>query len=106
MLKLRFALCLALIVGILTLINGVFHGARAVTIVYRVVISTIIFSFAGYYLGVIAESFLKATLIRNIEQRQHLNVISEQQTADELPIEAPFSPFTSDNFEQISRPKE
>jgi thiamine transporter ThiT len=104
-LKLRIAFCLALVVGILTLANGIVYGARAITILYRVVISVVVFGFAGYFLGFVIENFLKQLLIRNTAQGQHIDVVSEQQTTDELPTESAFKPFVSENFEQISRPK-
>ncbi|MBC8016274.1 MAG: hypothetical protein H7X79_11095 [Sporomusaceae bacterium] len=106
MLKLRIALCLALVVGTLTLANGILYGARAVTIVYRVVISVVVFGFAGYCLGIGIEFFLKKLLLKGTDQRQHIDTISEQRVTDELSTESAFSPFTSGNFEQISRPKE
>lgn len=106
MLKLRIALYLALVVGTLTLANGILYDARAVTIIYRVVISVVIFGLAGYCLGVGIEVFLKRLLLKDIEKRQHNDTIHEQQVSDELSTESEFSPFTSGNFEQISRPKE
>lgn len=106
MLKLRIALCLALVVGTLTLTNGIIYGARTVTIIYRTVISVVIFGFAGYALGVVAERFLKKLVEEDNIQEPNTNVVSEEQAMDELPTESAFSPFTSNNFEQISRPKE
>lgn len=105
-LKLRIALCLALVVGTLTLMNGILYGARIVTIIYRVVISVVVFGFAGYCIGVVFENFFKNLLVTKKAQGQHIDIVSEQQTSDELPNESGFSPFTSDNFQQISRPKE
>ena len=106
MLKLRIALCLALVVGTLTLINGVLYGARTVTIIYRVAISVVVFGFAGYSVGVVFENYLKKLYDKETAQGQQIDIVSEQQTIDELPNESGFSPFTSDNFQQISRPKE
>lgn len=105
-LKLRIALCLALVVGTLTLTNGILYGARMVTIIYRVAISVAVFGIAGYGVGVVLEKFLKKMLIKKTQQGQHIDIVSEQQTIDEIPNESGFSPFTSDNFQQISRPKE
>jgi len=105
-LKLRIALCLALVVGTLTLTNGILYGARAVTIIYRVAISIVVFGLAGYGVGIAVEIFLKKILDEKTVQGQHIDRALEQQTIDELPNESAFSPFTSDNFQQISRPKE
>lgn len=106
MLKFRIALCLALVVGTLTLTNGILSGARIVTIVYRVVISIAVFAFAGYGVGVVVENFLNKLLAPKKAQDQDIDVDHEQQTIDELPNQSSFSPFTSDDFQQISRPKE
>lgn len=105
MLKLRIALCLALVVGTLTLTNGIVYGARFMTIIYRVLISIIIFGIAGYFLGVVAEKFLKELLEKTTDQGQHINVVSQQEVTEELVPENTFSPFAPENFEQISRPK-
>ena len=103
MLKLRIALCLALIVGSLTLINGVVYGARTMTVLYRVIISVVIFAFLGYGLGIIIEKFLQRIINDKTEEEQQ---VIQEETIAEVPIEAEFNPFTSDNFEQISRPEE
>lgn len=106
MLKLRIALCLALVVGTLTLANGILYGARAVTIIYRVVISFVVFGLAGYCLGIGIELFLKSLLMKGTGQKQQDVINSDEQPTDERSSETAFSPFTSGNFEQISRPKE
>ena len=105
MLKLRIALCLALIVGSLTLLNGFLYGARTMTILYRVIISVVIFAFVGYGFGIIIENFLQRLLNNSIEKEEQ-NVIEKGEGSEELPVAAEFNPFTSDNFEQISRPEE
>ena len=105
-LRLRIALCLALVVGTLTLTNGILYGARAITIIYRVAISVVVFGFAGYFVGVVLEKFFKKILVKKVAQDQHIDLALDQQNSDQLPNESGFSPFTSDNFQQISRPKE
>lgn len=106
MLKLRIALCLALVVGILTLINGILNDARMTTIIYRVVISIVIFGVVGYILGVVGEKIYKELVAENSVPGQHIDIVSEQPMNDEVVSESEFSPFASDSFEQISRPKE
>lgn len=105
MFKLRVALCLALLVGTLTFANGILYGARLTTIVYRVLISLLIFGTAGYFLGGVGEKFLKELLLKYTEQEPHKDIVSQEEHIEELPPENAFSPFTSENFEQISRPK-
>lgn len=110
MLKLRIALCLALVVGTLTLTNGLLHDARMATIIYRVVISVVLFGVIGYVLAVVGERFYKSVMEKNIAQGQPADIVSEQSSDDdknsESEAESEFSPFASDNFEQIARPKE
>ena len=106
MLKRRIALCLALVVGTLTLTNGIIHGARAVTISYRVAISVVVFAIVGYAIGVVLEFFIKKMIVKNKVKSEHINIDLDQQIIDELPNESGFTPFTSDNFQQIPRPKE
>ena len=105
MLRRHFSLCLALVVGTLTLANGLWNSARIVTIVYRVAISGVIFGIVGYGLGIMFENLLKDILLKQTIQRQQVNTDSEQQTNEAKPTDNGFSPFTSENFEQISRPK-
>lgn len=105
MFKLRVALGLALIVGTLTLTNGILYDARLITIFYRVLISLIIFGIAGYFLGIVAEKFLNGLLLKDNAQEQDMDVVRQQETIEDLPPENEFSPFASENFEQISRPK-
>lgn len=105
MLKLRIALSLALVVGALTLINGIVYDARFMTIIYRVLISIIIFGIAGYFLGTIVEKFLKILVTKSTDKGQHINVVSQEDVSDELVPENTFSPFSPEQFEQIERPK-
>jgi len=106
MLKLRIALGLALVVGTLTLTNGVLHDARMSTIVYRVVISIVLFGILGYVLAIVGERFYREIVEKNTTPGQDADVVNEQQINEEIASESEFSPFVSDNFEQISRPKE
>lgn len=106
-LKLRIALCLALIVGALTLLNGMLQGARLETVIYRIIISIAIFGIIGYVLGIIVERFLKKKLeVKNREQGQKKEIVNEEQPLDDLPKDSEFAPFTSSSFQQITRPKE
>ncbi|AIF52099.1 hypothetical protein [Pelosinus sp. UFO1] len=106
MLKLRIALGLASIVGALTLLNGILQGARIETVLYRIIISIAVFGFIGYGIGIIAEKFLKRVLEKEMGREQETEIINEQQPLEDLSIDSEFAPFTSGNFEQISRPKE
>ena len=106
MLKLYIALCLALVVGTLTLTNGILYDARLTTIIYRVLISIVLFAVIGYILGVVVEKNYKELVAENITQEETEPIISEQERDETVVSESEFSPFASDSFEQISRPKE
>ncbi len=112
MLKLYVALGLALVVGTLTLTNGILHGARFMTIFYRVLISIAIFGIAGYFLGFAVEKFVNELLVKDAAaNEQQIDIASQEEeaetevAAEEGLTENTFSPFASENFEQISRPK-
>ncbi len=100
MLKLRFAVGLALFVGIITFFISVANDVRPATILYRSIISLSVFGALGYLLGAVVENFLtmKAKDIKSSEQK--VDIISEQENA--VPNDHVFDPFTPDNFEHIS----
>lgn len=106
MLKLYIALCLALVVGIFTLIIGFLNDARLATILYRTIISMVVFGGCGYFLGGVAENFLHSLLARFNIIDPEVDNISEQEITDQPPNTTPFSPFTSENLERVYRPKE
>lgn len=106
MLKLYISLCLALVVGTLTLTNGILHDARLATIAYRVVISVALFGIVGYALGIVGEKIYRELITKSREQGQQSDAVSTEHTDHEVMPESEFSPFASDSFEQISRPKE
>ncbi len=106
-LKLRTALCLALIVGTLTLLNGVLQGARLETIIYRIIVSVAIFGFIGYGIGLIVERFLKNIALKKLEEKSQEDRLKENESSDDdITDNSEFAPFTSTSFEQITRPKE
>ena len=105
-LKLRTALCLALIVGALTLLNGVLQGARLETIIYRIIVSVAIFGFIGYGIGLIVERFLKKIALKKLEEKSQGDKLTNNDYPDDIADNSEFAPFTSTSFEQITRPKE
>ncbi|SFL72551.1 hypothetical protein [Pelosinus propionicus] len=106
MLKLRTALCLALIVGTLTLLNGMLQGARLETIIYRIIVSVAIFGFIGYGLGLIVERFFKKIALKKLNEKYQSDTLKENEPSDDVTGNSEFAPFTSTSFEQITRPKE
>jgi hypothetical protein len=107
-LKLRLALCLALIVAVLTASVGLAQGVRPLTVLYRTFISLLVFGVGGYLLGCVAESFLTRWLESVKPKGQKVDILSEDGllSGDELlnPSHAaqPFSPLIPYDFEQIS----
>lgn len=101
MFKLRIALCLALIVGTLTLLNGMLQGARLETVIYRFIISISIFGFIGYGLGIIVERFLRHRAAIYLEKEQKKDSLEEDNPGD-----SEFAPFTANSFQQVKRPEE
>lgn len=105
MLKIQFAVGLALAVGIITFIISVMNDARPATILYRTVISLSVFGVFGYLLGIITEKFLFAQSDDLKSTGQKVDIISDQDntTLNNDPV---FDPFTPDNFEHISSSKD
>lgn len=101
MLKLRIALCLALVVGALTLLNGMLQGARLETIIYRIIISIAIFGFIGYGMGMLVEGFIRTKLSEKLSKNS-----MQEEVSDKGSENSGFTPFTSNSFEQVTRPKE
>lgn len=106
-LKLRISLCLALIVGTLTLTYGMLQGARIATIIFRSIVSIVLFGFIGYGLGIIFERYWqKALKEKDKNEGQEIDIVSEQQPLGEVCSDSEFAPFTADNFQQVTRLEE
>ncbi len=105
-LKLYTAVCLALVVGIFTMIIGFLNDARPLTILYRTTISILIFGCCGFFFGGMVERFLQSLLARFNILGQKVDIIGEQEISDQTLDATPFSPLTSDNLERVYRPKE
>ncbi len=104
--KLRVTLCVALIVGTLTLIIGLLRDARLVTILYRTGISVIIFGICGYMISNLVENYLIRFLSQSKPKGQKVDIVSEQEEVGVVHSEPIFSPFTSDSLERVSRLQE
>lgn len=105
MFKLQFAGCLALFVGIVTFVISVMNDARPTTILYRSVISVSVFGLLGYLLAGLTGNWLAAksdSLHSSEEPAEQVN----EQKSDGMPAERAFDPFTPDQFEHISSPKD
>lgn len=102
--KLKFAACLALLVGTLTVIIGFVHDARPLTLLYRTAISLVVFGIAGYVIGSIGEKFLsRLVAVTPSDSGIHDAAMpGEPHTEqEEASSSAPFTPFTPDNLARI-----
>ncbi len=82
------------------------HDVRMATIAYRVVISVVLFGIIGYALGFMGERIYRELIAKIHVQEPQTDIVIEEHSNDEVVPESEFSPFASDSFEQISRPKE
>ncbi|MCE5284762.1 MAG: hypothetical protein LLG02_02790 [Pelosinus sp.] len=106
MLKLRIAICLALFVGTLTLVLGLINEARFTIIIYRTMVSFLLFGVLGLVFGSVAERFLHKFLQKLTNKGQD-DIVNETELAQSQDQEAAaFSPFNPDNFEHIAQNKE
>ncbi len=111
-LKLRFAVSLAVLVGICTIFSGFGNAARPSTVLYRTAVSMFIFAIVGFGLGLLWERFLQSWLTRlnqTDEKEEEQTKEGIEGTESELTTEeadAEFDPLMPEHFENIAHPKE
>lgn len=107
MFKLRVALFLAVIAGLLTFISGLVNDTRPITALYRTGISLVVFGCGGFLLGGLAQTLLaRATDTelkgQNIDVTD--NLASNEQLSNELAqSDDGFRPLTSDMVKRVYR---
>lgn len=107
MLKLKIAICLALFVGTLTLALGLINEARFTTVIYRTIVSFLLFGVLGLVFGCVAERFLFDFWHKLTNKGQEADIVRSTGPAQpEDGQDAAFSPFDPDNFEHIAPNKE
>lgn len=104
--KLWFALSLALLGSVLTLIMGLLSDVRLLALFYRFCVSFIILGLCGYVIAVIVEKFVVMDTQELKTKGQNIDIISEQQQPSENDQEDSFIPLTPDSLEHISLPKD
>jgi hypothetical protein len=105
--KLWFSLGLALLVGTLTLIAGFLSDVRLSSILFRFLISLVVFGLGGYILATLTEKFAIPALVNVKSKGQKIDIISEQELVSENNTEDnSFIPLTPDNLENIPKPKD
>ena len=132
-LKLRCAIGLALIAGVLTLMIGLTNGARSMTLFYRILVSLVLFGVLGYIYGFFAEKYwpmimqlVKSTALENdavvaealpepitgnetTDEADLLNAMDEADlpdSADSIDAQPSFIPLTPDRLETVPRSPE
>lgn len=98
--KLRVSLYLAFAATILTIIVGVFNGIATTAILYRTLVSLVLFSVLGYICGQFAERFLQEKVDKLEEKGQHLDIKADEDQEKELTV-SEFTPLNPENFENI-----
>jgi len=104
--KLWFAVSLALLGSVLTLIMGLLSDVRLFALLNRFFISFIFLGLCGYGIAVMVEKFVLNNSKDLNKKGQNIDVISEQQQPSETDQEDAFIPLTPDSLEHISRPKD
>lgn len=103
-LKLKIAICFALIAGILTIIVSILKDIRILTTLYRMVVSAVIFGLVGYICGYITDNFLKVLLEKLKPAGENIDITTEPKVMESPSqvVSNNFSPFTKNDFEHIS----
>ncbi|SMC65554.1 hypothetical protein [Sporomusa malonica] len=100
-LKLRVGLYMALIAGMLTLLVGVMSSVTPTVILYRALVSVVLFAILGYTSGQFAERYLREKLDETAPAGKPIDVISLDEHGDELPA-SEFKPLNPESFENIT----
>lgn len=107
MFKLRVALFLAVIAGLLTFISGLVNDTRPITALYRTGISLVVFGCGGFLLGGLAQTLLARTADTDQLKGKNIDVTdnpSNEQLSTELAqSDDGFRPLTSDMVKRVYR---
>ncbi|HWR39010.1 MAG TPA: hypothetical protein VN611_05890 [Patescibacteria group bacterium] len=120
-LKIRCAIGLALVAGVLTLIVGLMNGTRSMTLFYRILVSVIAFGVCGYGYGFLVDKYLPVILqaIKGTEAEATDLVAAEDMkvpedlveaavtdTMDEPDSQPSFTPLAPEKLETVPRSQE
>ncbi|HML31516.1 MULTISPECIES: hypothetical protein [Sporomusa] len=104
-LKLRVSLYMAFAASILTVLVGAFNTIALTAILYRTLVSLVLFAVLGYACGQFAERFLQEkqeTLEEADLKGTNVDIVSsDEPEAEELPIPE-FTPLNPENFDNIT----
>jgi len=106
--KLRVALFLAGIAGLLTFISGLMNDTRPITALYRTGISLVVFGCGGFFLGGLAQILL-VRVTETVEHKgQNIDIADTSDSNEQLSTELAqsddgFRPLTSDMVKRVYR---
>ncbi len=108
MFKLRVALFLAVIAGLLTFISGLVNDTRPITALYRTGISLVVFGCGGFLLGGMAQTLLARAATDTALKGQNIDVTDNPASNEQLSTELAqsddgFRPLTSDMVKRVYR---
>lgn len=100
-LKLRISLYVALGASGLTLLVGALNSITVAAMVYRTLVSLVLFAVLGYICGQFAERFFQEKVGEIEAKGKNLDIISSSEHGEELP-DTNFEPLNPEDFENIT----
>ncbi|HWR08200.1 hypothetical protein [Sporomusa sp.] len=96
-LKVRIGLYLALIAGILTILVGAMSSVTPVVILYRTLVSVVLFAVLGYTSAQFAERYFRGKINETVPKGNNIDVVSLDE-----PLASEFKPLNPEHFENIT----
>lgn len=100
-LNIRIGLYLALIAGMLTILVGAMSGVTPVVILYRTLVSLVLFAVLGYCLAQFAERYFRDKLSQPGTKGHNIDIVSPDEYGDENPAPE-FKPLNPEQLENIT----
>ncbi|HWR43141.1 hypothetical protein [Sporomusa sp.] len=100
-LKLRIGLYLALVAGILTILVGAMSSVTPAVILYRTLVSVVLFAVLGHTSAQFAERYFREKLNETEPKGKHIDLVSFNENGDDLP-DSEFKPLNPEHFENIT----
>ena len=100
-LKLRCSLYLAVSTGLLTLLVGILNNVTLPAILYRSLVSIVLFAIIGYTCGQFVDQYLRRMSQPECQKGSNVDFLSQDEPTAESPGGS-FKPLNPDNFETIT----
>lgn len=100
-LNIRIGLYLALMAGTLTILVGAMSGVTPVVILYRTLVSVVLFAVLGYISAQFAERYFRDKLNETGTKGNNVDVESPDEYGDKIPAPE-FKPLNPEHFENIT----